>query len=121
MIEISLTAALAIYSAVLGLGAAFIWLYTEIRSRRTYRFLEKQHVWRCAFCAYTYLDEEAENMSQCPRCHSLNDATDKRVKEIQPQAPAPEPALDLEKDQPRRNPSRRKHPGAKNRGPRRRR
>ncbi len=42
MIEISLTQALTIYSAVLGLTAAGIWLYTELSIRRPQRLLGRQ-------------------------------------------------------------------------------
>jgi phage FluMu protein Com len=96
-------------------------LYTEIRTRHAYHFLEKQHVWRCVFCAYTYLDEEAETVSQCPRCASFNSIGDKDAKPVLPRAAA-EPsaaAAEVPAPPPRRNPSHRKRPKAQRRGPRR--
>jgi phage FluMu protein Com len=120
MIEISLSTALAIYSALIGFGAAAIWLYTEIRTRHAYHFLEKQHVWRCVFCAYTYLDEEAEMVSQCPRCASFNSIGDKDAKPVLPRTVAePSAAEEVPVPPPRRNPSHRKRPKAQRRGPRR--
>ncbi len=60
MIEISLTQALAVYSAVLGLTIGAIWLYTELSIRRPQRLLGEQFLWRCSFCGCTYLDEAAQ-------------------------------------------------------------
>lgn len=122
MIQLSLTQALALYSAVVfGLFAA-IWTYTEVTTRQTYRSLAKQFLWRCPFCGYTYLDEAAEHLSQCPRCGSYmseHDATDRAASSKAKQAVQ---KADTESDaETRRNPSRRKRPGQRRRGPRRRR
>ncbi len=121
MIQISLGAALIVYSALLAAGALSIWVYTEAASWRTYRRLEKQYLWRCTYCAYTYLDARMESLSKCPRCNSFNEA------------PAPKTPMWKGKAQyadgseatqssgpPRRNPSRGKRPGRGARGPRRR-
>jgi len=72
MIEITLSQALALYSAALGLTVSGIWLYTELSVRRPQRHLGDQFLWRCTFCACTYLDEAAQRISQCPRCESFN-------------------------------------------------
>ncbi len=119
MIEISLPAALIIYSAIIVAGAFFIWLYTEITTRRAYLVLEKQYLWRCVFCSFVYLDQDAVKHSTCPQCHSINSLKDEKARYI----PV---SKELKKDAPheeregRRNPSRGKRPGAKRRGPRRR-
>lgn len=122
MIQISLTQAIVLYTAVIGTCALAIWLYTEMRVQFTYHVLEKQHLWRCTFCAYTYLDEAAERLSRCPRCNSFNAIDDSLTREV-PVAPMPAMphASELGLEMPRRNPSRRKRPGAKKKGPRRRR
>lgn len=120
MVEISLTSALALYSALVLAGMFFIWLYTEVRTHHVYEVLEKQYLWRCVFCTFTYLDEAAEKISRCPRCHSLNSVEDVHSKFVRLKNFA-EPALAEETEDPRRNPSRKKRPGAKQRGPRRRR
>jgi len=121
MIEISLTAALALYSGVLIAGALAIWIYTEAATQRSYRILEKQYLWRCTFCAFTYLDEAAEAVSQCPRCHSLNTLDDPQARFVRTrQLPVLEPELPREVPA-RRSPSRQKRPGARRRGPRKRR
>lgn len=125
MIEISLSTALAFYSSVLGIGAFLLWLYTELTVQRTHRVLERQHLWKCVICAYTYLDESAESLSECPRCHSINALHDKHARLIRdPRAKrkASEEALNkgpAADQEGRRNPSRRKRPGARRRGPRR--
>lgn len=74
MIEITLPQALAIYSIVLGLMVVAIWLYTELSVRRPQRNLGRQYLWRCSFCGCSYLDEEAQQISKCPRCESFNTA-----------------------------------------------
>ncbi len=119
MIEISLRTALALYGGFLLAGAFAIWLYTETVTHRAYKTLERQFVRRCAYCAFVYLDEDAEALSKCPRCESLNttqpqeQAQHAHQKKVEKTA-GPE-------DRPRRNPSRQKRPRARTRGPRRRR
>lgn len=121
MITLSLGQALLLYSSVLLAGAAAIWAYTEFSTRRTQRILGKQDLWRCYFCAYSYLDEEAETVSQCPRCQSFNAREDAHLGYAGGPAPALESTPEDSEARPRRNPSHRHRPGAKKRGPRRRR
>ncbi len=121
MIPIHLTTALALYSGILFFLAIAIWVYTEIAVWRSQRVLEKQFLWRCVFCGYTYLDEEAEDVSRCPRCGSYNSVTDKHARAVPPRHRAEheaEKASDTER--PRRNPSVRKRPHQRRRGPRKR-
>ncbi len=117
MIEIELPQALALYSILLGLLAAGIWLYTELTVRRPQRRLGQQFLWKCTFCGCTYLDEHAEKLSECPRCQNFNSAGEASVFQINDtgahQSPAPDPSA--------RNTSRRKRTGQRTRGPRRRR
>lgn len=120
MIEISLPTALIVYSGVIVAGAFLIWLYTEITTRRAYLVLEKQYLWRCVFCSYVYLDQDAIRHSTCPQCGSINSLDDKKARYI----PAPKSLRAAEEphavQESRRNPSRGKRPGARRRGPRRR-
>ena len=118
MIEIELPQALALYSILLGLLAAGIWLYTELTVRRPQRRLGQQFLWKCTFCGCTYLDEHAEKLSQCPRCQNFNSANEAAVFQIhdtgaRKTAPTLEPAP--------QGSSRRKRKGQRTRGPRRRR
>jgi hypothetical protein len=122
VIQISLSTALIVYGTIIVAGAVAIWIYTEITSRRAYLVLEKQHLWRCVFCSYSYLDADAVTHSRCPQCHSLNAADDKQARFV-PVAGLPEggdDAPEQDKVTPRHNPSKSKHKGAKRRGPRRR-
>lgn len=118
MITIELPQALALYSIILGAVAAGIWLYTEIGVRRPQRRLGQQFLWKCTYCSCTYLDEQAEQLSQCPRCENFNAAGESAVFAVRDDgsrsalAPAPESA---------RNTSRRKRHHQSRRGPRRRR
>ena len=124
MIQIGLTTALLIYGSIIVIGAVFLYFISELRATQVYRVLEKQFLWRCAFCGFLYLDENAGDLSQCPRCQSFNsgkDGQDKAVvhaRHTPPQETVKTP--DDDTADPRRNPSRRKRHGGK-RGPRRRR
>lgn len=120
MIPLTLTQALGLYSIVLGLMVLAIWIYTEVSVWRPIRVLERQHVWRCTFCGYTYLDESGDYLSKCPRCESINSAEDKNAKLVRMRIPAEDKTHDGDEDDQRRNPSRRKRPHQRRRGPRRR-
>ena len=79
MIQIELPTAIAVYSAVLGLLVAGIWIYTEIFVRRPQRYLGKQFLWRCTYCAFIYLDEGARQIPKCPQCASFNSVEERAV------------------------------------------
>jgi hypothetical protein len=121
MIQISLSMALIVYSIIVLVGAFGIWLYTEVTTRRGYLVLEKQYLWRCVFCSYTYLDADAVKHSECPQCHSINSMDDKQARFVPP-AGALEQSGEAEAVQQatRHNPSKGKKKGARRRGPRRR-
>lgn len=119
MIQISLTHALALYSVLLGLLIAAIWVYTELTVRRHQLSLGKQFLWRCVFCGFTYLDENAERVSQCPRCRSFNSVEDEHARFVVTSTATVELPAELpHAEDPRRNPSRQKRPGQRRRGPR---
>ncbi len=120
MIEIQLTTALALYGFVLVAMMGSIWLFAEFSVRRTQRTLEKQSLWRCVFCGYTYLDEGAQEVSQCPRCESFNAMSDKHARFVRTRSRRADTNLDEQEEASRRNPSRRKRPHQRRRGPRRR-
>lgn len=120
MIEISLTAALGLYGLLIMSGALAIWIYTEVANIQTQKVLGKQNLWRCVYCSFSWLDDALEPISTCPRCGSLNHASDPAAKPAGPVAIMESPGEDDSAEKPRRNPSRRKRPGARSRGPRRR-
>ncbi len=123
MIELTLRDALIFYSLVLFVLIAGIWLYTELTVRRYHRFLGKQYLWRCVFCGFVYLDERAERVSKCPRCGSFNSTSDKGAREVRDHDKiarrTDERQDDASQHTTRRNPSRRKRPHQRRRGPRR--
>jgi len=122
MIQISLTTALALYSTALGVVVLAIWTYTEVTVRRAHLVLAKQFLWRCVFCGYMYLDEEAGHVSQCPQCESYNSTDDKHARFVKARAatyPFEEESTPPPSEPPRRNPSHRKSPNKRRRGPRR--
>ncbi len=123
MIQITLYNAIILYTGVLAGLAIAIWLYTELKTRRSYRFLEHQFLWKCGFCGYSYLDESSDLISQCPRCQSFNAPEDKNVRDplLVPARRNKDPEPQPDEQDAQRNPSRRKRPHQRRRGPRRRR
>lgn len=116
MIEISITGAFIVYSFVLAIVAVILWYLSEINVRKIYTAFKEQNVWRCDYCAFVYLDTVAEEVSQCPRCYSYNVAKVKQKEEVTQRETLPE-----DEKEKRRNPSHKKNPHARHRGPRRRR
>ena len=116
MIEISLNTAVLFYGFVIAIGLGSSWLFTEFAAARTYTALSEQDLWKCHFCTFSYLDRSGLRVSRCPRCQSFN------VNETDG-ADVPDALLaDVGEDGiARRKASRRKRPGARSRGPRRRR
>ncbi len=113
MIEISITGAFIIYSFIIALSGIILWGLSEVGTRRIYTAFKNQNVWECKYCAFVYLDTEAEEISQCPRCYSynVNPSISNTIREEKEE----------ENIEPRRNPSHKKHPHARHRGPRKRR
>lgn len=120
MIQLEIGEALVLYSGILMALAGGIWLYTEFSAWRAHRTLGKQYLWRCTFCGFSYLDENAETISKCPRCESLNSVEDKNARVVSVHKEVYEGA-EPEAPQPRRNTSKRKRPHQRRRGPRKRR
>ncbi len=120
MIQISLSAALIVYSAIVLTGALGIWVYTEITTRRAYLVLEKQYLWRCVYCSYTYLDADAMKHSECPQCRSINSLEDKRARFVPPSPRLARSDQHEVREEGRHNSSKSKKKGARSRGPRKR-
>ena len=72
MIQITLKTAILLYLGFLSAAVCAIWLYTEVSTRGTFRRLTRQNFWQCEYCGYSYLDDEAVEISRCPRCESFN-------------------------------------------------
>lgn len=119
MFEITLTQALALYTLLLTVVVASIWLYTELSVRHPQRHLGKQFLWSCNFCGCTYLDEAAGRISKCPRCESYNEASEAASSPMIKKTAQPE--SEHRDAQPTRNTSKRRRHHQKRRGPRRRR
>ena len=118
MIEITLNQALLLYSVVLGIGFLVLLLYAEIKVQRTAERLEKQHLWRCTICTYTYLDQPGVDRSRCPRCNSVNTLEDKDAKLVDTGQKMDH--TDAAREEGRKNTSKKKQGRGGNRGPRRR-
>lgn len=119
MIELELTTAIVLYSSVLAVIVAAIWLYTELSVRRPQQFLGKQFLWRCTICGLSYLDEEAVSMSKCPRCGSFN--TPQEARRSRTETALESGTREQAEEGPRRSGSKGKRRGQRHHGGRRRR
>ncbi len=117
MIQLQLTHAVVLYAAVVGVLAIAIWIYTELSVTRSRTVLTKQHLWRCTYCGFSYLDDSGVPVTRCPRCENLNGSQEAQDRLV---AAGHEPeASDQANVDTRKNPSRGKQKRGKRRGPRR--
>jgi hypothetical protein len=70
MMNVDLFWGLAFFSCAT-LGVLF-WLWMRKRPVSGKVNLEKQFVWLCSICAYTYITTKEEKISKCPRCTNFN-------------------------------------------------
>ncbi len=116
MIQLQLTHAVVLYAAIVGVLAIAIWVYTEFAVTRTRTMLTKQHLWRCTYCGFSYLDDSGVPVTRCPRCTNLNGSNDAQDPLV---AVRQSEAQDEPHAEGRKNPSRGKQKRGKRRGPRR--
>lgn len=119
MIELELTHAVILYSVILGILFLGMWTFALVSTTRTHHVLEKQSLWRCVFCGYTYLDEGATALSECPQCGSFNSASDKHARFVRTRQRSSKTEKP-DSDGAPRNTSRCKRPHQRRRGPRKR-
>ncbi len=117
MIQLQLTHAVVLYGAVVVFLAIAIWIYTELRVTRVRTVLTKQHLWRCTYCGFSYLDDSGVPVTRCPRCENLNGSQDAQDALVAAGHSADTP--DQHQLDTRKNPSRGKQKRGKRRGPRR--
>ncbi len=72
MFHIDISTAVFLYVTSALVGTFFLWFLFE-RSSILPKFVrEKADVWECSICAYTYVDSQHHEISQCPQCKSYN-------------------------------------------------
>lgn len=64
----------AVFLYVMGsLAVTFLfWIAFEKRAALPKYVREEANVWECRICAYTYVDSQHHEISQCPQCKSWN-------------------------------------------------
>lgn len=70
MMSVDLFWALALFTSVVLLFFSSLWVIRGPHKKRVN--LEKQFVWLCSICAYTYITTKEEKISKCPRCSNFN-------------------------------------------------
>lgn len=63
---------LFVYLAAMLAGIAIVAIYYE-RRRRFEPMPSKDHIFRCAKCAFVYTDDEDVDRSRCPQCGTVNE------------------------------------------------
>ncbi|HPS20353.1 MAG TPA: hypothetical protein PKY78_05135 [Candidatus Omnitrophota bacterium] len=79
MIKIDISLALFVYlliTVILVIGA---WLMAGVRARLKTYVSEERFIWHCSICDNTYIDSKNEEISQCPKCGSYVDKSERAM------------------------------------------
>lgn len=71
MIKIEFSLAVALY-LILTICVMLAALVLKNKNELKQFSSEKNFLWQCSICTYTYVDSRHNNISQCPRCGSYN-------------------------------------------------
>ena len=75
MFKMDVTTAVFLY-VMSSLAVTFLlWIVFEKRAALPKYVREEANVWECQICAYTYVDSQNHDISQCPQCKSWNKKT----------------------------------------------
>jgi len=78
MIELDITAAIALYIFLTVVGVLSLWLFLD-REPKSKRYTSaKKSIWQCEICTFTYVDSQHEVISKCPHCGSFNERKERR-------------------------------------------
>ena len=72
MIRVDVSTAVFLYVMSSLLAVFVLWILFEKKSALPKFVREEADVWECSICAYTYVDSEHHEISQCPQCKSYN-------------------------------------------------
>ena len=72
MIRVDVSTAVFLYVMFSLLAIFFFWIVFEKKAILPKFVREEADVWECAICAYTYVDSQHQEISQCPQCKSYN-------------------------------------------------
>ena len=68
--DVSMAVFLYVMSSLLAIFV--LWILFEKTTILPKFVREEADVWECSICAYTYVDSEHHEISQCPQCKSYN-------------------------------------------------
>ena len=78
MFKIDFDFGIALYLGLIIFLIFIFWIKSEKKEGRpSSKYEEKEFIWQCEICAYTYVDSTHASISQCPRCGSYNERKDK--------------------------------------------
>ena len=72
MIRIDIATAVFLYVTSSLMVVFFMWIFFEKKVVLPKFVREEADVWECVICAYTYVDSQHQEISQCPQCKSYN-------------------------------------------------
>lgn len=72
MIKVDISTAVFLYIMSTLFVIFFLWIFFEKKAVLPKFVRQEADVWECAICAYTYVDSNHHEISQCPQCKSYN-------------------------------------------------
>ena len=73
MIKIDISTAIAAYLVFSVIVVLVIWMTYEHSWKIKKYSSDKQVIWQCVICFYTYVDSTHQTYSTCPQCGSYNE------------------------------------------------
>ncbi len=77
MINLTLSEAIFLYLGAFIVFFLFIWAIYENRIENKKSIEDKEYIWYCNICGFTYIDTLNVSVSKCPRCHSYIERKEK--------------------------------------------
>ena len=68
MIELDISTAVAIYLFLTVVGLLLLWLFFDREAKPKHYTSEKESIWQCNICTFSYVDSQHDLISKCPRC-----------------------------------------------------
>jgi len=79
MIELDISTAVALYLLLTVVCLLLLWLFFDREAKPKQYTSEKKSIWQCEACTYTYVDNQHDVISRCPRCQSYNKREEKKI------------------------------------------
>ena len=72
MIELAPQTAIMIYLCIAIAVMLFLWIQQHFKTRKKTLVMDDKQLVTCEYCKCPYCAEIEKKISECPKCHSLN-------------------------------------------------